>query len=228
MEGEKWYLIGALWGDPCFGFYNQIYTIGIYGEKEFCEVFTEKIRRLYGLRTHVYFSKKQGCHRGIASGNGSELRRTFEEINSFGPFRRHTWHVSEELFQKGAEARRFALMGYSDAEGCCNMRTNRAHRRIKWSSVNKRGLLQVRDLLHDFGIKTSKLTSSCGNGGKFKSSYPCWDLTIENCISLARFYRFVGFGMQSKQSKLINMLLSYKQNKEINGINRELLGSPVV
>jgi len=136
--------------------------------------------------------------------------------------------VSKELFQEDAEARRFALMGYSDAEGCCNMRTNRAHRRIKWSSVNKVGLLQVRNLLHDFDIQTSKLTSSYGNGGKFKSFYPCWDLTIENCISLARFYRLVGFGMRSKQAKLLNMLLFYKQNKEINTVNKELFGSPVV
>jgi hypothetical protein len=57
MESEKWYLIGALWGDPCFGCYNQTYTIGVYGEREFCEVFTEKLERLYGLRTYIFQSK---------------------------------------------------------------------------------------------------------------------------------------------------------------------------
>jgi len=73
MNSEKWYLIGALWGDPCFGCYNQIYTIGVYGEKEFCEVFAEKLRRFYGLRTYVYFTQKQGCYRGCASGKSDVL-----------------------------------------------------------------------------------------------------------------------------------------------------------
>jgi len=35
MEGEKWYIIGALWGDPCFGCSNGTYVIGVYGGKNF-------------------------------------------------------------------------------------------------------------------------------------------------------------------------------------------------
>lgn len=228
MESEKWYLIGALWGDPCFGHYNDIYLLGVYGEKEFCDIFAEKLRRLYRLRTYVYFTKQQGCYRGCASGKSDVLRCAFEELNSFGPFGKHVWRVPKELFEESALARKFVLMGYSDAEGCCNMRAHTYHRRVKWSSVNKVGLSQVRNLLNEFSISTSKLTSSCGNGGKFKSSYPCWDLTIENCTSLARFYRLIGFGMRSKQTKLLNMLLSYKQSKEINVITKELFWSPVV
>ncbi|MEA1904306.1 MAG: hypothetical protein U9M97_00265 [Candidatus Hadarchaeota archaeon] len=113
----------------------------MYGEKEFCEVFAEKIRRLYGVRTYVYFTEKQGCYRGCTSGKNDALKAAFEEVNSLGPFRRHEWRVSKELFQESDEARKFALMGYSDAEGCCNMRLKIAHRRVKWSSVNKKRII---------------------------------------------------------------------------------------
>jgi len=227
MESEKWYLIGALWGDPCFGSYGGEHLIGVYGEKEFCETFAEKISRFYGLRTYVYFNKKQGCYRGCASGKNDVLRSAFNELNSFGPFGRHKWRVPKALFQECTAAQKFALMGYSDAEGCCNFRPNKAHRRVKWSSVNKVGLLQVRSLLNEFGISTSKLTSSSGNGGKFKSSYPCWDLTVENCVSLARFYSQIGFGTWRKQIKLLSILLSYKKERDINAVSEELLWSPV-
>jgi intein/homing endonuclease len=141
--------------------------------------------------------------------------------------------VPIELFHEDDDARKFAMMGYSDAEGCCSSVLDNGDRRVRWKSVNKTGLLQIKELLRAFGISTRKLTSDRSKNGKVKSAYPCWELVIGDHVNLSKFYRYVGFGMQSKQTKLRNALMSYKQRSIIERIvnikyveNSTIIGAP--
>lgn len=88
------------------------------------------------------------------------------------------------------------LKGFGDSEGTIGERS------IRFDSINKKGLEQVRGLLLKLGFTHCKVSN-------FKTS--CYHLHIYHRQDLELFYNRVGFSIMKKQKKLRLLLRSYKR-----------------
>jgi len=201
LNSNLWYLIGSLWGDPCFCISNGRVYVGVYGEKEFCENFMRSLFDVFGEKGYLYFNRSTGCHVGLIEGSSARLQKIYHHLAQFGPFNKNSWRVPEVLHRGTEEEKAKALRGYFDAEGCAYYDQKRGDRRIEVESKNKRGLLQVQNLLSSFWIIS-----------KLYRDRNWWKLRISCQKNVRHFRNLVNFTISDKRTKLEKLVQSYKRN----------------
>jgi len=198
-SSERWYLVGALWGDPCFCVSKGVYYVGVYGEKEFCKRFTRSLFKVYGVKGRVYFNRAVGCHVGFVNGKNVGVKEIYYDLNQSGPYGVDSWHVPDILYDQAKICKIKALQGYFDAEGCACYDVKRGDRRVEAESKNKRGLQQIQNLLSSLEI--------CS---KLRQDRNWWKIRISRRESIQKFRGNVNFTVDKKRKRLKGMIGSYK------------------
>lgn len=112
------------------------------------------------------------------------------------------------------------LSSYFSADGTVSTNNENKSYSIELSSINKDRLLQVKNLLTNFGIKSSIYISKKESNRNIRGIiYNCkqiYKLSITGLNNIKLFCSEIGFSCKYKQDKLIN-LCNVKQQKESKG-----------
>ncbi len=111
----------------------------------------------------------------------------------------HRWRVTTPIFEASNAARRMVVRGYLDADGYPNFSEARQQVSLKATSVNKEGLLSMRELLGSIGY-------AAGVYRRYKDDR-AWELCITRQEDVVRFYSEIGFAIPRKQQNLRKMML---------------------
>ncbi len=181
LTTEKAYVLGVLCGDGYLYTNHRDYTIRLaVNDKDFAEEFSRNLEIVYGLKPLVY-SHNYRCIVELRS------KEAYEDIAKFGNFRTYTWRVPNEIVVSRDETIRASfLRGFFDSEGSV------AKYSIGCCSVNKEGLIEIKQILESLGIRVGHLSKD----GLHHRIYIC------DRLSRVRFYKIVGFSIKRKEDKL--------------------------
>lgn len=116
-----------------------------------------------------------------------------EHLLNYGSFKSTKWNVP--MFNSNDEKIEF-LRAFYDSEAYVSKYT------IRIESVNETGLLQIKHLLHQFGIDSRIY--------QYKRKNPNWNtnyiLSINNRENRVKFLRCIGFYHSRKQKKLLEYI----------------------
>jgi len=220
---EKAYVFGTLCGD---GWMSK-HQIGLdVTDKDFAEFFSKCLQKVYGLNCSIKRKKKVGGYKK----NGKEFieivlcsKKAKEDLLEYDitkkGFKTSTWRVPVEIKSAKKNVKSMFIRGFFDSEGGVYGRT------IQSVSSNKKGLLDVLELLISLNIK-SKLYEQKREG---RNLY-----RIEICSrpNQAKYFRLIGFSIKRKQDRLINLLknssrfnkFTPKQYYEVQELHKQGLG----
>ncbi|MEM5778430.1 MAG: LAGLIDADG family homing endonuclease [Candidatus Aenigmatarchaeota archaeon] len=122
----------------------------------------------------------------------------FEDLNKFGKFKSENWNIPKEIFESSKEVKREFIKALFDDEGSVII----GDREIRLYSINKKGLEEMMNLLVEFNIK-SKI--KIGYGKKRN----VFALVIEDKKSMENFSNKIGFSLERKQAKLLDILSTW-------------------
>lgn len=179
-------------------------------DKSFVENFSCKISVLLNKNTvifpHKRMYKNQEYITYIINFYGKKIILEFLEIWGLKKSDSFTWEVPKIAFES-QEFRRGFLQGFFDGEGTVRIRFKRMKagytvkiRNVRTTSVNKRGLEEIRQLLELEGIRCMLYPA----GNKY------FMLDIEGKFRLNLFKEKIGFSIQKKKEKLEHAL-SYEK-----------------
>lgn len=123
------------------------------------------------------------------------------------------------LFGASREFVQGFLAAYFSADGTVGCGHINKNYNIQLSSINRERLIQIRQLLLLFGVRSGfSLMREAGeaefkNGGRFQTK-DCWRLTITGRDNLRRFSDQIGFITGSKQTKLDESLAALENGRE--------------
>jgi len=110
------------------------------------------------------------------------------------------------------------ISSYFSADGTVYINYDSKDYNISLTSINKARLLQIKNLLLYFGIRSMVyLVRKSGetefkNGGKYQTK-DCWKLVISGEKYIERFYNNFGF-LSERKNKQLKEIISIKRNKE--------------
>jgi len=131
--------------------------------------------------------------------------KMYDDLTKNTSFGSRTWSIPIELLNADKTIKAEWLKAFFDCEG--NVETTGRHKRVNLASVNKKGLEQIRDLLHELGIDSYI-------NGPYGTAYR---LRISKKHNLCKFLETVGFGHPAKQQLLSNIVISasYKNKQAL-------------
>jgi len=183
LSKEKAYLLSVLAGD---GWVETVpsYCIGLEViDDDFRETFTEAIKTVYGIVCKILWN----CRAYIHSKNV-----VADLLGYKVSFRTEDWSIPEEVKCASEEIWSSYLRGFADSEGYV-----KGSPLIELKSINIMGLLEIRELLNNLGIKSRIRTDN----------YHVYYVQITSKYNLNRFAKRIGFSIRRKQEKL-NLILN--------------------
>ncbi len=152
------------------------------------ETFQEAFQELYGRKINI--RRNQNSANYILK---TTHKVAFFDLSKIAPFRTQDWRVPFD-FLVTERMKSEWLRAFFDSEAHMNEQG-----KIQVQSVNKAGLLDVKNALESLGIETSKLY-------EYHRKQPNWNtnylLEIRKKASLARYLSVVGFNHSKKSAKL--------------------------
>jgi intein-encoded DNA endonuclease-like protein len=141
---DKAYILGVLCGDACL--MDRFVRLEIRHDEDFIAKFTRCFDEVYGLKyKYGYYVPKKTF---VAQINSTLIA---QDLARYGNFRTRNWEVPEEIMAGNNEkCVGMFLRGFYDSEGSSSSRSS-----ITCSSVNERGLKQVKELLRMLGIEST-------------------------------------------------------------------------
>ena len=186
---KKAFILGVMCSDGSIsdGDRAVLYTI----DKDFAERFLNYIEEVYGLRGSLKWrnSRKQW----EARVNSVEL---VKDLKRYTTCKCHDWRVPKEIKNGTIEVKREFLRGLFDGDGCVSRKN------VSISSVHEKGLKDVAELLHDFGIETNLKR---GHNGTFILSI------LGGYHAFKKFEKEIGFTIERQKHRLTKMLSKYKK-----------------
>ena len=163
--------------------YDQEYETAIH--------YANIIEKIYGVKAHYYPKYDEIATYG---------REVAEDLNKYRPYGTEHWRVPFKFLDRNSA--RSWLRGFFDGDGDVNVRRSLSKSAVRAFSKNKEGLLEVKKLLEQLGIKSyfSKRTN--------RIEYEL-DVQSEN---IKKFAELIGFNSPKKRQKL-NLLLKLFFNK---------------
>lgn len=176
------------------------YEIAAYdGDPRYRKLFAEAMKKIYGVNAHDY--PKQSA---VAVYN----KEVAYDLLKYGNYSTTKWSVPFEYLDR--EAAKMWIRGFFDGDGSATH--NHKHVKITATSINKRGLEEIRFLLEkEFGIHAKIQYDSRKNRPETWSDSYNLDITTKNDI--LKFYQEIGFS-EPKQKDLKRLLLWRRWIKE--------------
>jgi intein-encoded DNA endonuclease-like protein/DNA-binding CsgD family transcriptional regulator len=201
LSPEKAYVLGVLAGDGWLSYYptKRRCQIGLETvDEEFADEFRRCLNKVYGLNP----SKKKVFVKNPKWKDKYRVRScckaACEDLLSFGvPFRQDDWLIPPAIKNASIDVQASYLRGFFDSEGSVEANG----RRIKGTSSNLPGLVDISALLRDLRIRSRIICLSKGNVG---------DVRIQDRASVELFAENVGFTIKRKKEKLHWLLARYK------------------
>ncbi|RLF15903.1 MAG: hypothetical protein DRJ97_02570 [Thermoprotei archaeon] len=179
------------------------YRVQLHNGSDAYQEFIRVIREIFGVKISTRYRGDKG------KGHYTEFtvygRDILEDLLKYGAeIGRRNWRPPiEYLDEKGKCA---WLQGYFDGDGGVSSYQKRRHTyaTIYAKSVNVKGLMMVRDMLEELGIK-AKLYGPLRSRGEFGESLE-YELRINSIDSIMKFYEKIGFRSPSKARKLRDII----------------------
>jgi len=181
MTPEKAYIFGVLCGDAHIN--RKFIRLEIRRDEEFIKGFVKCFEKVYGLKyNYSYYTPKNTFVTQI----NAEL--LCQDLLSYGNFGTENWNVPTEIIDSDNEKMIGAfLKGFYDSEGSVSRCT------ITSSSINGKGLEQVKNLLKTLGIESTLKPQQKGR---------YYVLYIFRKERFERFKERVGFTIKRKLDKI--------------------------
>ncbi|MBU0628220.1 MAG: hypothetical protein KKC75_03455 [Nanoarchaeota archaeon] len=163
-------------------------------DEDFALKFKASLEKVYGLTCKQYLQKISGYgklprHKIMLYSNQSVL-----DLISYGvSLREKDWRVPNAIKEAKEDVKAEYIQGFSDSQGSVGKRN------ISLASKNLKGILEIKQLLVDMGIRASVQKGS--------NTYL---LAIQDRKSLEDFYSKIGFCTERKERKLATVLNKYK------------------
>jgi len=140
-----------------------------------------------------------GATSDLFLGKTGNYKNIYDNLSRFGPYGAEVWHVPAILYDDGLrEDKVRALQGYFDAEGCPFYGVKRGDRRVEVGSKNKKGLMQVQDLLFSLDISS-----------KLYRDRSWWKLRVSGRENIQKFRDLINFTIKRKETRLEEIIRSY-------------------
>jgi len=179
MSSEKAYVFGVLCGDAHIN--KRFIRFEIRNDEEFSKEFADCLNSIYCTKfSYSYYMSRNSF---VLQANSEIICK---DLLSCGEFPTYSWMLHDNLVESFSpkEIASF-LRGYFDSEGTVGAYL------VGASSVNKKGLVLVEDLLGRLGIDSK--VYSCKNA---------YSLVISRKSNLKKFKELVGFTIIRKAQKL--------------------------
>ena len=183
-------LIAHLIGDGCVYQSRTDYNIKYQViDEDLLEQFEADLVNVYGLPT-TRGTKQSGKTERMVPFVRLRSKRAFDDLRKYCDYYSAMWSVPSKIFNSQNRIKVEFLKALFDDEGSVIPKGKSAELRLY--SINERGLIQVQELLNEFGI----ITKIQGGYGMRRNVYAI--ITKD----LQRFYSKIGFHCQRKQTKL--------------------------
>jgi len=209
---EKAYILGALAGDGSINLNGISCHCGI--DEDFTEAFCKCVKKAYNYkpRIKILYNNKGQINNYICHIYGNIYNEKFiiNDILKYSDIGRFNWKVPDEIINGNETVKSYWLRGFFDAEGCVSYDGKRKN--IVVVSVNKKEMIKVAQLLKDLEIKFNIYFHK----RKKKSHSDVTVIRISNDFyNIKRFAEKVGFSINRKQQKLIDILNNYVERDEL-------------
>lgn len=209
------YIVGTIPTDAYFGKLPNknyfVYSISAK-DKDFIEYIIDCFKEAYGLKINL--NKYRNLFR---------IQTSKKQILKFLKFLKkekdNQWVFSKKIFHLNKNFHRSLLIAVSDAEGCVansRLKDNLISRKITITNSSLALLKQIKLLLESFGIypyiyhhRGPRIVQIHAKAHQFKRHV--FVLIITGFQNLQKFKDIIGFCIKRKQSKLENILESYKK-----------------
>jgi len=207
-------ILGWLTGDGCLSFRNSDESIPTmylsFWEKEYDVA--EKLHKIMNnLGYDISLVKNQIKNNMVLRLMSSPIVKDLMEKYNFNVWKFKVGH-NPFLYSASRDFVSGYLSAYFSADGSVAYAPKQSRWSISLSSIDRERLLQVKNLLTLFGIKSSLgLMRSAGNSTFDGLSYKtkdCYRITISGISNLKKFYENIGFISNVKHLKLKNALES--------------------
>lgn len=223
---EEGLIMGWLSGDGCLSYhsdgsnYPSIILDFWQGEYDIAKKMQIVLKKI-GYNLKLMENKK----------NGVKKLRTCKLTEDFtNKYQINIWEfrskdkINPFLFNCSIDFIKGYLSTLFSADGTVQINTVRKSYGMSLASINKKKLIQVKNLLLYFGIKSSvsimkKASEVCFKKGqkKYKTKI-CYRLSISGIINLKRFKKYIGFYSDRKQETL-NLIDSIETKHKEKGLN---------
>ena len=208
---NKAYIIGSCLGDSIgnnkirIGKYRQqVYCVGINCgiDRDFAENFTRNLETEYKVKPKTIRNKNS-----LIVYTHSKI--IWFDIRKYATLGSKKWLIKEELFNVNDKNIIFKLLqGIFDAEGFV------FDGGIKLECINRKGLKQIKTLLDEFEIKTTKICKSKHKADKLiNKDSEAYYITIGQLPSIIKFKKMINFSIKRKKEKL-NKIIYRKINSK--------------
>jgi len=177
MSKEKAYVLGVLCGDGYIS--KKVAKLEIRKDEEFIKRFVKSIRKIYGLNySYRYYPKRNSFICDVSN------QLICKDLMKYGQFGCYNWKTPDKILNSKNDwiVINF-LQGLFDSEGRVGDYS------VSFSSINNRGLEQVKLLLERLGIKS-------------RAHYKHHITVITRKENLKKFRDTIGFTIERKKNKL--------------------------
>ena|GEM_PF-2110494 len=183
LSSEKSYVLGVLCGDAFIN--KKRLRLEIRNDTEFIAEFLHCLKKIYGLDHNIiYYAPKRTWKADISNA------LICADLLKYGVYGTFDWQIPLKIIKSRHKTIiSFFLRGFYDSEGSVAKYT------ISAGSINKKGLLQIKELLGKLKINSRFYTT-----GKY------FTLVISKKIERRKFLELIGFTIQRKMEKLKDAL----------------------
>jgi len=194
LTANKSYLLGVICGDGYVnykGYYISLETV----TENFIRKFQESLISVYGKDFCGTIKPTcRGKKRIIVCG-----KEMTEDIRKYLPVKgSFCWRIPKEIMKGSKKHKISFLQGFFDSEGSVHEKYS-----IEMFSSNKKGLIDIKNLLNSLEIKTSKIRC------RTKNRYVVYITGKENIV---KFINMVGTNIPNRLNRMRNLLLRYGLN----------------
>ena len=222
LTEDKAWLLGHVAGDGCVRTKKTEMRVGIWAglDEQIAEHCLDLFASVYGVpstfnrhepgisgRKHLNFEIV--CYR----------KAVVDDMTSIAPFGVRRWRVPRAVMEGSARVKGAWLSGLFDADGTVGMYGQEAdeprkNRVASVASINDHGLRQVEQLLTGFGIRSK--WRMWQYPAKNPNSRDRYNLFIYDRESLILFSQYIRFRSVKKQTRLDEILVSYRDDRTGN------------
>lgn len=206
MTKFKAYLLGVLCGDG-YLYFNpdlQIYQIALQAvDKDFVILFQKYLEKVYHLKVPLSMIKSKNKNWNIKyQARLCSKIACLDLLAISNSYRTEKWVVPNKILKSSKIIKSYFLKGFYDSEGNVDIKS----KRISLTSINEKGLKQIRNILYEFGIRSTITKRNKVKGNR----NPICNLQIHDRKSVACFFKKIFFGMQRKNRSLQILVNCYK------------------
>lgn len=213
LSENKLGLICAMLGDNIGNISGKRYGIGVAAgeDLEFAEAFADIFEKEYGIKPSIYERKTRiGTKVYVVT---IQNKNIFRDLRRFAKFGKYRWRLLPETMRRIKNINKLgvgkAVSFFWEAEGC-PVKDNKT---IDATSVNRKGLKQIQEIMKLLGIKTNI------TGPNFAASDKgLYTLRVSGEETMKLFRDLVNFATERKRVKLNVLLASYKRTVKIHSL----------